>query len=292
MATIRFGASLTPPPLTGNTVAAPARSPPVHFPTSSSRIFLQFHCSNPSPRCHSPTLDALISPFSVRPQTTGRSRAVFNEGSVLTEESSSGGFSGNGSRKEVRPCELYVCNLPRSCDIPQLAEIFKPYGTVVSVEVSKNPETGVSRGCGYVTMGSQSSARKAMHSLDGYDVEGREMRVRFSVDMTSGRRIERNEEVMTTASPSRTLIYESPYKLYVGNLAWTIRPDALRKKFSEFGNVVSARVLYDRKGGKNRAYGFISFSTSEEREASLCLDSTDFHGRVLVVRKGVDRQDL
>ncbi|CAI0469727.1 unnamed protein product [Linum tenue] len=216
MATIRFGASLTPPPLTGNTVAAPARSPPVHFPTSSSRIFLQFHCSNPSPRCHSPTLDALISPFSVRPQTTGRSRAVFNEGSVLTEESSSGGFSGNGSRKEVRPCELYVCNLPRSCDIPQLAEIFKPYGTVVSVEVSKNPETGVSRGCGYVTMGSQSSARKAMHSLDGY----------------------------------------------------------LRKKFSEFGNVVSARVLYDRKGGKNRAYGFISFSTSEEREASLCLDST------------------
>lgn len=34
-----------------------------------------------------------------------------------------------------RPCELYVCNLPRSCGISQLLEMFKPLGTVLSVEV-------------------------------------------------------------------------------------------------------------------------------------------------------------
>ncbi|RZR89537.1 hypothetical protein BHM03_00017285 [Ensete ventricosum] len=34
-----------------------------------------------------------------------------------------------------RPCELYVCNLPRSCDISKLLDLFKPYGTVHSVEV-------------------------------------------------------------------------------------------------------------------------------------------------------------
>ncbi|CAL1379557.1 unnamed protein product [Linum trigynum] len=276
MAASRFGTSLAPPPLTGSTAALPATSSTIHFPSSSWRLFVQFNCANSSPRSHSPTPEALISSSSVRPQTTGRSRAILNEESVVTEEIS-GGFSGSRLKKEIRPCELYVCNLPRRCDIPQLVEIFKPYGTVVSVEVSKNPETGVSRGCGYVTMGSQSSARKAMCSLDGSDIEGREMRVRFSVDMTSGRRLERNEEVMS-ASPSKTLIYESPYKLYVGNLAWTIRPEELRKKFSEFGNVVSARVLYDRKGGKNRAYGFISFSTSAEREASLCLHGLSWSG--------------
>ena len=33
------------------------------------------------------------------------------------------------------PCELYVCNLPRSCDIPDLMEMFKPFGTIFSVEV-------------------------------------------------------------------------------------------------------------------------------------------------------------
>ncbi|CAI0424975.1 unnamed protein product [Linum tenue] len=215
MAASRFGTSLAPPPLTGSTAALPATSSTIHFPSSSWRLFVQFNCANSSPRAHSPTLEALISSSSVRPQITGRSRAILNEESVVTEEIS-GGFSGSRLKKEIRPCELYVCNLPRSCDIPQLVEIFKSYGTVVSVEVSKNPETGVSRGCGYVTMGSQSCARKAMCSLDG----------------------------------------------------------SLRKKFSEFGNVVSARVLYDRKGGKNRAYGFISFSTSAEREASLCLDGT------------------
>ncbi|KAI4328982.1 hypothetical protein L6164_021292 [Bauhinia variegata] len=47
------------------------------------------------------------------------------------------------------PCEIYVCNLPRSCDEKKILEMFRPYGTVVSVEVCRNTETGESRGCGY-----------------------------------------------------------------------------------------------------------------------------------------------
>lgn len=38
-------------------------------------------------------------------------------------------------RSRARPCELYVCNLPRSFDISELLEMFKPFGTVLSVEV-------------------------------------------------------------------------------------------------------------------------------------------------------------
>lgn len=36
----------------------------------------------------------------------------------------------------VRPCELYVCNLPNSCGILELHDLFKPYGIIQSVEVS------------------------------------------------------------------------------------------------------------------------------------------------------------
>ncbi|KAJ4728019.1 RNA-binding protein CP31B, chloroplastic [Melia azedarach] len=191
------------------------------------------------------------------------------------------------SKNRARPCELYVCNLPRSCDIPELLEMFKPFGSVISVEVSKNPETGISRGCGYVTMGSINSAKNAIAALDGSDVGGREMRVRYSVDMTFRKR---NPEALTS-SPKKTFIYESPYKLYVGNLIWTTKPEDLRNHFCQFGTVVSARVLHDRKGGNNRVFGFISFSSVAERDAALSMNGTEFRGRKLIVREGVDRTE-
>ncbi|XP_050237944.1 31 kDa ribonucleoprotein, chloroplastic [Mercurialis annua] len=225
------------------------------------------------------TLQALVNGESVVAD-----QEIDSEASSDESDEDIGGFK---LKKQTTPCELYVCNLPRSCDIAELVEIFKPYGTVISVEVSKNPETGISRGCGFVTMGSMTSAKNAIAALDGSDVGGREMRVKFSVDMSSSRR---NVETQNS-SPTKNIIYETPFKVYIGNLAWAVKPEELRNEFSKFGTVVSARVLYDRKAGKNRAYGFLSFSSAEESEAALSLNGKDYRGRVLIVRKGVERQE-
>ncbi|KAF2315159.1 hypothetical protein GH714_038293 [Hevea brasiliensis] len=198
--------------------------------------------------------------------------AVVDEESVVAEDigkkESDDDLLGTELNRQPRPCELYVCNLPRSCDISELVEMFKPFGTVISVEVSRNPETGLSRGCGYITMGSINSAKNAIAALDGSDVGGREMRVKFSVDMSSSKR---NPEALNSA-PIKNLFYESPYKLYIGNIAWNVTPEELRNQFSQFGIVVSARVLSDRKAGKNRAYAFLSFSSAAERDAALSLN--------------------
>uniref|UniRef100_A0A5B7B925 RRM domain-containing protein n=1 Tax=Davidia involucrata TaxID=16924 RepID=A0A5B7B925_DAVIN len=187
----------------------------------------------------------------------------------------------------ITPCELYVCNLPRSCGIAELLDIFKPYGTVQSVEVSRNAETGISRGCGYVTMSSMDEAKAAIAALDGSDVGGREMRVRFSVDVNT----ERNNLEALNSAPKKNLIFESPYKVYAGNLAWSVRPEDLRNLFSQFGTVVSARVLHDRKGGKNRVYGFLSFSAAAESEAAISLNRTEFCGRTLLVREVLNKTE-
>ncbi|PON75532.1 Splicing factor-like protein [Parasponia andersonii] len=210
------------------------------------------------------------------------------------------------------PCELYVCNLPRSCDIPDLVEIFKPFGTIFSVEVvffffgqigfhgaecrafvfgdmglqiSRNLDTGISRGSGFVTIESIEAAKAAITALDGSDVGGREMRVKFSIHMNPKRR---NPEALNSI-PVKNLIYESPYKLYIGNLVWSVQPEDLRNHFSRFGNVTSTRVLRDRKGGKTRAYGFVSFSSAAEREAAISLNGEEFRGRKMVVREGTER---
>lgn len=118
------------------------------------------------------------------------------------------------------------------------------------------------------------------------DVGGREMRVRYSVEISSGRR---NPEALNSA-PTKHLFYESPHKLYVGNLPWSTKPDELRNLFNHFGIVVSARVLSDRKGGKNRTYAFLSFLSDAERDAALSMNGTEFYDRMLVVKRGVEKR--
>lgn len=189
------------------------------------------------------------------------------------------------SQTSSRPCELYVCNLPRSCDIAELLDIFNPFGTVLAVEISRNAVTGESRGCGYVTMSSINAARVAIVGLDASDVGGREMRVKFSVDMSPRMR---NPEVLNS-TPKKQIVYESPYKIYVGNLPRAVKPEDLRNHFSQFGTLVSAKVLHDQKARTTRCFGFLSFSSAAERDAALSLNGTEFFGRALVVRASVER---
>ncbi|TKY64157.1 Glycine-rich RNA-binding protein 8 [Spatholobus suberectus] len=93
------------------------------------------------------------------------------------------------------------------------------------------------------------------------------------------------------SSTKRILYYEAPHKLYVGNLAKTVRPEQLRGLFSRFGNVVTARVLHDYKQGKSRVYAFLSFQSEAERDAAMSLNGTEFCGRTLIVKEGVGRTE-
>lgn len=201
--------------------------------------------------------------------------------SELDTESESETEAEEEHKKQLLPCQLYVCNLPSAFDISDLLRLFDTFGTVQSVEVSRDPLTGLSRGSGYVTFSSIHQAKSAISALDGSDVGGRELRVMFSVDVDKGRR---NVDALNS-TPNRDLVFESPYKLYAGNLAWSIKPEDLRNLFCQFGTVVSARVKQDRKAGKSRVYGFLSFSSPAELEAAMALNGTDYRGRKIVLRE-------
>ncbi|XP_039135040.1 28 kDa ribonucleoprotein, chloroplastic [Dioscorea cayenensis subsp. rotundata] len=257
---------------------------------SPSSSFLRFSSITPS----STSISISYTTSLVAPTLTSRSRlrsVAEEEEKVLAGNENKGDGEEEGISEEpkpwVRPCELYVCNLPRSCDVSQLLELFKPHGTVYAVEVSRDPATGFSRGSGFVTMSSIQEAKTAIAALDGSDLSGREMRVQYSADMTSGRR---NIEALNTA-PKKDIVFETPYKAYIGNLSWSVKPEDLREHFSQFGTVVSTRVLYDRKGGKNRVYGFLSFSSADELKSALEQNGSEFRGRTLLVREVLNRSE-
>jgi len=60
----------------------------------------------------------------------------------------------------------------------------------------------------------------------------------------------------TAAKYSRNL-----QKLFVGNLPWTVGHQELRGYFKEFGRVVSATVVFDKKTGSSKGYGFVAFNS-------------------------------
>jgi len=46
-------------------------------------------------------------------------------------------FGGEEDNEKLgKSCEVYVCNLPRSCDAAYLLDMFRPYGTILAVEVT------------------------------------------------------------------------------------------------------------------------------------------------------------
>ena len=76
--------------------------------------------------------------------------------------------------------ELFVGNLAFRVDEDILKAFFEGAGSVESVKVIKDFQTGRSRGFGFVKMGTSEEAQKAISSLNGQDLEGRAVRVNLA----------------------------------------------------------------------------------------------------------------
>jgi RNA recognition motif-containing protein len=79
-------------------------------------------------------------------------------------------------------------------------------------------------------------------------------------------------------------------KLYVGNLSYNTTEDSLRNYFAGFGNVASAKIIFDRESGQSKGFGFIEMSTDEEANAAIAgTNGTEFEGRQIRVNEAMDK---
>jgi len=76
--------------------------------------------------------------------------------------------------------DIYVGNLPYSTADDDLKGLFAAYGEVASARVVVDRATGQSKGFGFVEMADRAQAQKAIEALNGYDVDGRKLRVNES----------------------------------------------------------------------------------------------------------------
>lgn len=72
---------------------------------------------------------------------------------------------------------LFVGNLPSSMGESDLEAAFGDHGTVVTTVIIRDRETGRSRGFGFVEMETEEMAEAAAAALDGFEMDGRRLRV-------------------------------------------------------------------------------------------------------------------
>jgi cold-inducible RNA-binding protein len=81
--------------------------------------------------------------------------------------------------------KIYVGNLPFTATDEEIRALFAAHGTVESVSLPTDRDTGRPRGFGFVEM-SQSDASRAIQNLNGVDMGGRPLKVSEAQDRPRG----------------------------------------------------------------------------------------------------------
>src|SRR5947208_10579130 len=84
------------------------------------------------------------------------------------------------SRMKRAPETLFVANMPYSFTDDQLAELFEPYGIVITSRMARDKDTGQSKGFGFVELAPDKARAKAIAGVNGKVLDGRTIEVRIA----------------------------------------------------------------------------------------------------------------
>lgn len=75
-------------------------------------------------------------------------------------------------------------------------------------------------------------------------------------------------------------------KLFVGSLPYSVTDDDLADLFKEFGEVASAKVIFDRETNRSKGFGFVEFEDdAAAKQAVDALNNKEIQGRTIVVNE-------
>ena len=80
--------------------------------------------------------------------------------------------------------------------------------------------------------------------------------------------------------------------IYVGNLAFSVTEDELRKEFEAFGQVDSVNIIVDRETGRSRGFAFVEMADQQQaQEAIEKLNLQPINGRSVTVNEARPKTD-
>lgn len=90
------------------------------------------------------------------------------------------------SLRHMSSAKLFVGGLSYGTDDLSLKEAFNSFGNVTEAKVIIDRETGRSKGFGFVNFDSEESASSALSSMDGQELQGRNIRVSYAKERPDG----------------------------------------------------------------------------------------------------------
>ncbi|XP_054428001.1 polyadenylate-binding protein 4 isoform X6 [Pteronotus mesoamericanus] len=166
---------------------------------------------------------------------------------------------------------VYIKNFGEEMDDESLKELFSQFGKTLSVKVMRDP-SGKSKGFGFVSYEKHEDANKAVEEMNGKEISGKVIFVgRAQKKVERQAELKRKFEQLKQERISR---YQG-VNLYIKNLDDTIDDEKLRKEFSPFGSITSAKVMLE--DGRSKGFGFVCFSSPEEATKAV----TEMNGRIV-----------
>eukprot|EP00842_Homolaphlyctis_polyrhiza_P002256 jgi/Hompol1/3030/HPOL_003100-RA len=89
--------------------------------------------------------------------------------------------------------KLYVGNLAWSIDEKQLRSTFSKFGELTFCRISTDQATGRARGFGFVSFADDAAALTAMTEMNGFELEGRPLRINEATERPAGERNTRRD---------------------------------------------------------------------------------------------------
>lgn len=184
----------------------------------------------------------------------------------------------NGEEKEAT-ANLFVGNLSWNIDEEWLTREFEEFGELAGVRIITDRDSGRSKGFGYVEFTTAENGAKALEARNGYELDGRGLRVDFSAPRDANAQTPQQKQNDRAAKfgdvknpPAQTL--------FVGNISFEADESTLTEYFQEHGSINSIRLPTDRETGAPKGFGYVEMGSIEEAQAAFeALQGADVAGR-------------
>uniref|UniRef100_A0A8D0CVD0 ELAV-like protein n=1 Tax=Sander lucioperca TaxID=283035 RepID=A0A8D0CVD0_SANLU len=188
---------------------------------------------------------------------------ISNMEAPVTNGPSGGGTTSNGPTNNSRGCpspmqtgqsnddsktNLIVNYLPQNMTQEEFRSLFGSIGEIESCKLVRDKITGQSLGYGFVNYIDPKDAEKAINTLNGLRLQTKTIKVSY-------------------ARPSSASIRDA--NLYVSGLPKTMTQKELEQLFSQYGRIITSRILVDQVTGGSRGVGFIRFDKRIEAEEAI-----------------------
>ncbi len=81
-------------------------------------------------------------------------------------------------------------------------------------------------------------------------------------------------------------------QIFVKNLSENVNTFYLETYFKKFGEVLKAKVVYDRHTGESKGYGFVTMGNEEQAQKAIeAANGAEWDGNVLEVKIAEDRRN-